>query len=47
MNVPVETRQQLQKAGIAVIAEPTTRACETSNRLCEQRRVVAALHLTC
>lgn len=25
----------------------TARACETYNRLCEKRRVVAALHLTC
>jgi hypothetical protein len=47
MNVPAETRQQLQKAGVEVIAEPTASACETYNRLCEKRRVVAALHLTC
>jgi hypothetical protein len=47
MEVPDETRRQLQQAGIEVIAEPTSRACETYNRLREKRRVVAALHLTC
>ncbi|PKO21148.1 MAG: hypothetical protein CVU38_16310 [Chloroflexi bacterium HGW-Chloroflexi-1] len=47
MEVPDETRQRLRQAGIEVIAEPTARACETYHRLCEKRRVVAALHLTC
>lgn len=47
MEVPAVTWQQLQAAGIAVIAEPTAQACETYNRLREQRRVVAALHVTC
>ncbi len=47
MDVPVETRQRLQARGIKVFAAPTASACETYNRLCEQRRVVAALHLTC
>jgi hypothetical protein len=47
MKVPAATWQQLQAAGITIMAEPTVRACETYNRLCEQRRVVAALHLTC
>ena len=47
MDVPAETRRQLQEAGIEVIAEPTGRACETYNLLREKRRVAAALHLTC
>jgi len=47
MEVPAETRQRLRQAGIEVIAERTAQACETYNRLCEKRRVVAALHLTC
>jgi len=47
MDVPAETRRALEEAGIKVIAEPTGQACETYNRLAAQRRVVAALHLTC
>ena len=47
MDVPTETWQGLQQAGIEVIAEPTTQACKTYNRLCAQKRVAAALHLTC
>jgi len=47
MDVPVETRRQLQDAGTEVIAEPTEQACRTYNRLRGRRRVVAALHLTC
>lgn len=47
MQVPARTRQRLEEAGMEVIAEPTTRACETYNRLRRERRVAAALHLTC
>jgi hypothetical protein len=47
MDVPVDTVRKLQEAGIEVIVEPTGRACETYNRLCGNRQVVAALHLTC
>jgi len=47
LRVPPETRRLLEEAGVEVIAEPTSRACETYNHLRERRRVVAALHLTC
>jgi hypothetical protein len=47
MDVPDKTMQMLEAAGIEVIAEPTGQAWETYNRLREERRVVAALHLTC
>jgi hypothetical protein len=47
MEVPDETMQVLQAAGLEVITEPTGQAWETYNRLRETRRVVAALHLTC
>jgi len=47
MQVPAGTRSHLEAAGIEVIAQPTGEACDTYNRLCGQRRVVAALHLTC
>ena len=47
MKVPTETIQHLQRAGMEVIVENTGAACSTYNRLREQRRVVAALHLSC
>jgi hypothetical protein len=47
MDVPAVTWRKLEEAGIEVIVEPTTRACDTYNRLRLKRRVVAALHLTC
>jgi hypothetical protein len=47
MAVPPETRTRFEQAGIQVIAEPTARACQTYNRLRQEKRVVAALHLTC
>ena len=47
MRVPDETLEHLQGVGIEVIAQPTGAACQTYNRLRQQKRVVAALHLTC
>lgn len=47
MKVPVETSEYLQAAGIEVIAQSTSAACETYNHLSREKRVVAALHLTC
>jgi hypothetical protein len=47
MSVPAETRQLLEKAGIKVVAQRTSEACDTYNRLREKQKVVAALHLTC
>jgi len=47
MVVPPATRQRFEEAGITLIAEPTARACETYNRLRQEKRAVAALHLTC
>lgn len=47
MVVPAETRQRLEQAGITVIVEPTAQAWQTYNRLRQERRTVAALHLTC
>jgi len=47
MAVPPETRERLEAAGITVIVEPTARACETYNRLQQEKRTIAALHLTC
>ena len=47
MRVTPAAFQALQAAGIELIALPTGEACQTYNRLRTERRVVAALHLTC
>jgi len=47
MGIPQSTRDYLASLGIELIAEDTRRACETFNRMGQERRVVAALHLTC
>ena len=47
MKVTDPVRQSLERAGIDLIAQSTEEACETYTRLREQRRVAAALHLTC
>jgi len=47
MMVPLETRKYVESEGIEIIAQKTTEACETFNRLVKSRKVVAALHLTC
>lgn len=47
MDVPPETRRQLERAGIEILAQTTHEAVEAYNRLREEGDVVAALHLTC
>lgn len=47
MKVPPETSDYLRSQGVEVIAEGTQEAWQTYNRLSQNRRVVAALHLTC
>lgn len=47
MNVSDQARQSLEQAGIELIAQSTKQACETYNRLRQQRAIAAALHLTC
>jgi len=47
MTVPPETRKYVESEGIELIAQKTTEACKTFNRLVKSRKVVAALHLTC
>ncbi|HEY43812.1 MAG TPA: hypothetical protein G4O11_07505 [Anaerolineae bacterium] len=47
VHVPEDTRNEIEGAGIKLIALPTGEACETYNQLREEERVVAALHLTC
>jgi hypothetical protein len=40
-------KPSLETCGIKLIAEASEQACQTYNRLCHSRKVVAALHLTC
>jgi hypothetical protein len=47
VNVPEETRRQIEAEGIRLLAAPTAQACEAYNRLRLQEGVVAGLHLTC
>lgn len=47
MQVTWETHQALEAAGIELVVQPTAQACQSYNRLCGQRVVAAALHLTC
>jgi len=47
VEVMKETREYLAQEGIELIAEPTTQAVEIYNQLAGQKKVIAALHLTC
>jgi hypothetical protein len=47
VNIPEETRRQIEAEGIRLLAAPTAQACEAYNRLRLQEGVVAGLHLTC
>lgn len=47
MHVTPEAKKALQAASIELMAQPTEQACQTYNQMREQRRVAAALHLTC
>ena len=47
MRVPPETLEYLTSKGFEVIVQNTHDACQTYNRLSEQGRVMAVLHLTC
>jgi len=48
MDVPASTQKTLQEAGIEVIAENTSQACNIFNEQVEKgKKVVGAFHLTC
>ncbi|MFC2058456.1 Mth938-like domain-containing protein [Chloroflexota bacterium] len=47
MVVPESTKNWLEDKGISVVIADTGKACETYNRICDSRNVIAALHLTC
>jgi len=47
VEVLPEVEQKAEAQGIKLIAETTDKACQTYNQLCQSKKVVAALHLTC
>lgn len=47
MEVPEETLHVLRQEGIEIHVEKTTRAVELFNHMPEDKKVMAALHLTC
>ncbi len=47
MKVLPEVQQAAEDQSIKLIVQATDKACHTYNQLCQSRRVVAALHLTC
>ena len=47
LSVSGKAERALEAAGIELIAQPTGEAVQTYNRLRQERRAAAALHLTC
>jgi hypothetical protein len=47
MKVGNDVVEQLRQRGIEVVVSPTPKAVQSYNELCDDKKVVAALHLTC
>lgn len=47
LKVSPQTREYIASKGIALIIEPTDKACELYNEISRDKKAVAALHLTC
>lgn len=47
LTVPQGTKEYIESQGIELIAKKTDEACKEYNRLANEKRVVAGLHLTC
>ena len=47
MKVPEETKKFVESKGITLIVEETGEAYKTYNKLKDQKKIVAAFHLTC
>ena len=47
MQVPQQTRNLIASTGAELIVERTAKACELYNLVCDNRKVIAALHLSC
>jgi hypothetical protein len=47
LEVDPELAAYLKDRGVELVARPTREACQVINQLAPQRRLAAALHLTC
>ena len=47
LKVPQEVEDFVKSKDIELVVENTRQACQTYNRLCQSRKIVAAFHLTC
>jgi hypothetical protein len=47
MKIPQDVRDYVSARDIELVVENTRQACQTYNRLCESKKVLAAFHLTC
>lgn len=47
MKVPIETKKFIKSKGITLISEKTGNAYKTYNKLKNQKKIIAAFHLTC
>ena len=47
MKVPQEIKDYVKSKNIELVVENTRQACQTYNRLCRARKVIATFHLTC
>ena len=47
MDVPVLTRSAIERQGIELVVQRTPDAVATYNRMYDEKRLAAALHLTC
>ena len=47
MKIAPETERFFRESPIELVVQPTAEACQTYNRLHGQKKIVAALHLTC
>jgi len=47
MRVPRDVKDCVKSKNIELVVENTRQACQTYNRLCQSRKVIAAFHLTC
>jgi len=47
LKVSSQTREYIESNGITMIVEPTDKACEVYNKIANDKKAIAALHLTC
>lgn len=47
MKVPIETKNFIESKGITLITEKTDEAYKTYNKIKNQKKIIAAFHLTC